>query len=92
MITNEQILSCRTSNAVQLDRFRQLRDLAVRNGIDAPWVEAIGEKLGERRAPEGLTLVFPPHSDIAALPVAAKAPVATSVTRRASRRPGGDRH
>lgn len=44
-ITVADILACRTTSKVQAARFRELRDLAIMNGITAPWVDAIGMKL-----------------------------------------------
>lgn len=44
-ISEADILSCATDSRVQLDRFRQLRDLALRNGVAGTWIEAIGAKL-----------------------------------------------
>ena len=44
-ISVADILGCPTDNKVQRDRFRQLRDLAVRNGVTGAWVDAIGAKL-----------------------------------------------
>ena len=44
-ITVEEILACPTSSHVQVVRFRQLRDLALRNGVNAPWVDSISLKL-----------------------------------------------
>ena len=47
-ISVADILGCPTDNKVQRDRFRQLRDLAVRNGVTGAWVDAIGAKLQSR--------------------------------------------
>lgn len=44
-ISVADILGCPTNNKVQMDRFRQLRDLALRKGVTGAWVEAIGAKL-----------------------------------------------
>lgn len=49
-ISVADILCCPISNKVQMERFRQLRDLAIRNRVGGAWVEAIGAKL-QAKAP-----------------------------------------
>lgn len=67
-ITADDILACRTSSNVHVARFRQLRDLALKNGISAPWVDAIGMKLEAGMSKrQRRSMAKPPHP-VAALP------------------------